>query len=290
MKASDGFSAGVLAIEALTVGESADPAIDPRCLSFVLHHGRPTERAIVLFHGFTNCPRQFAALAELLFAHGFNVYVPRLPRHGLLDKLTAELAGLRADELAAFATQSAYLGGQLGTTLCVLGLSVGATLAAWVAQTEPVARAVAIAPFFSVVRVPSVLEPALAGALALGPNLELWWDPRMKEKIGPAHGYPRFATHALAQCLEFGETVRKLASDTAPRAACCVLVLNAKDPAIDNPAARDVWSRWQAHGATTIEFTFDNLDPRHDIIEPTTYPQAPTLVYPELLRLLDAAR
>jgi esterase/lipase len=284
----DGFASAIAAIDAQTAAERGDPAIDPRCVSFALHHGRATDRAIVLFHGFTNCPRQFAALGQLLFARGFNVYVPRLPRHGLRDKLTTELAGLRSAELVDCATAAIDLGGRLATRVSALGLSVGATIVAWIAQTRAIDRALAIAPFFSVVRVPAMLEPALAGALSVVPNLELWWDPRVKEHAEPDHAYPRFATHALAQCLELGERVHHAARDEAPRAARSILVLNAKDPAIDNGAAREVWALWQARGAVTDVYTFEDLDTRHDIIEPATYPAAAQLVYPVLLQLLSA--
>jgi esterase/lipase len=286
MTSADSFAAAVAAIEALRAAERADPTLDPRCLPFVLQHGGTTDRAIVLFHGFTNCPRQFETLAPLFFARGFNVYVPRLPRHGLQDKLTSEPARLTAGELIACATRSAQLAGGLGRSLYVLGLSVGATVAAWLAQTHALQCAVAVAPFFSVVRVPAFVEPLLAGALTLAPNLEVWWDPRVKAAGLPDHAYPRFSTHALAQCLELGESIRSLARETAPRAARSILVLNAKDPAIDNAAARDVWKLWRARGGATQEFTFENLDARHDIIEPTTYPDAATLVYPVLLQLV----
>jgi esterase/lipase len=281
------FAAALSEIDALAAVERADPAIDPRCVSFALHHGAATQRAIVLLHGFTNCPRQFAPFAQLLFERGFNVYVPRLPRHGMLDKLTTELAGLTADELAMCGARATRLAGGLAARTSVLGLSVGATLAAWLAQTEPLDRVVAVSPFFSVVRVPSLLEPALAGALELAPNTQLWWDPRAKAELGPAHAYPRFPTHALAQCLNLGQRVFSAARERAPRAARNVLVLNANDPAVDNGAARNVWSAWERHGGPTEQYTFENLDARHDIIEPTTFPSAPDLVYPVLLQLLE---
>jgi esterase/lipase len=282
------FAAGITAIEAIAQADRTDPAIDARCVPYVLHHGAPTERALVLFHGFTNCPRQFSALARQCFERGFNVYVPRLPRHGLRDKLTADLAGLTAGELIACATASVQLAQALGSSICVLGLSAGATMAAWLAQTQAIDHAVVIAPFFSVVRVPALLEPVLTGALELAPNFELWWDPRVKQNAEPSHAYPRFSTHALAQCLQLGETVRGLAKTGPPRAARGSLVLNAKDPAIDNAAATDIWKLWRSHGATTDTYTFENLDVRHDIIEPLTYPAASELVYPFLLQLLCA--
>ena len=288
MTPGESFSAGLGAFDTIAAADHDDAAIDPRCVPFLLHHGRATDRAIVLFHGFTNCPRQFAAFAQLLFERGFNVYVPRFPRHGMRDKLTPQLAGLTAAEISDCATRSLKITAQLGAHVSVLGLSAGATAAAWLAQTRAFDCVVAIAPFFSVVRIPALLEPALTAVLALAPNLELWWDPRVKQNAEPRHAYPRFSTHALAQCLKLGETVRSLAHTDAPRSARSILVLNAKDPAIDNAAASAVWQLWRARGGTTDTYTFENLDVRHDIIEPVTYPDAITLVYPVLLELLAA--
>ncbi len=282
------FDAALDAVAAIAAAERDDPRIDPRCRSFVLHHGAPTGRAVILFHGFTNCPRQFTALADLIFARGYNVYVPRLPRHGLRDKLTTELAGLTVEELTACANGAFVVGQQLGRRVDVLGLSVGATLAAWLAQTQPLGSAIVVSPFFSVVHVPALLEPVLAQTLAHAPDIEVWWDPRVKERALPVHGYPRFPTHALAQCLQLGERVRAAARAAPPAADTPMLVLNAKDPAIDNPAAAEIATLWRARGARVVEYIFENLDARHDIIEPTTYPAAATLVYPVLLELLES--
>jgi len=288
ISAADALAQTIGRIDAHIEAERADPTVDPRCLSSLVHHGKPTERAIVLFHGFTNCPRQFRELGAVFFAAGFNVYIPRLPRHGLRDKMTSALAGLTAAELTACAHESAVLAAGLGARVTVLGLSVGATVVAWLAQTHALDRAIAVAPFFSVVRVPTFVEPFIAGALAHAPDLELWWDPRVKEHAEPDHAYPRFSTHALAECLQLGETVRDAARESAPLTPHATLVLNTKDPAIDNAAARDVWALWRDRGAVTAEFEFTDLDTRHDIIEPVTYPQAATLVYPVLLRLAAA--
>lgn len=280
------YRAALDAVAAVAAADAGDPAIDPRCVPLIFAHAERAPRAVVLFHGFTNCPRQFNEFAQLLFAAGDNVYVPRLPRHGLRDKLGTSLARLTADELCTFAETSVGLAAGLGTTLCVLGLSVGATLTAWLAHTQPLDRAVAVAPFFSVNRIGTRLEPALAAALQIAPNAELWWDPRVKGSAKPDHAYPRFATHALAQCLDVGRRVYAAARTAPARAATSILVLNAKDPAIDAGAARDVWSAWRAHGSSTAEFTFEHLAERHDIIEPATYPAATTLVYPVLQQLL----
>ena len=48
--------------------------------------------AVVLIHGFTDSPRQFAELADSLYAAGDNVLVPRLPHHALRQRDVGELA------------------------------------------------------------------------------------------------------------------------------------------------------------------------------------------------------
>ncbi len=289
MHDNDDFHSGLQALESLIAADRSDSTIDARCVPRVRHHGHATDRAVVLFHGFTNCPQQFAELAELLFARGFNVYVPRLPRHGLTDKLTTALDALTVAELIESASAAVLLAAPLARRLTVMGLSLGATMVAWIAQTQAIEAAIAIAPFFSVAHVPSLLEPALAGTLEAVPNLELWWDPRKRAAAGPDYGYPRFSTRALARCLQLGARTRDLARTDAPRAQRCTLVLNVKDPAIDNAAARDVFALWRRHAARADTYAFANLDARHDIVDPQTYPQARTLVYPVLLELIDRA-
>ncbi|HEU4333668.1 MAG TPA: hypothetical protein VFT32_04175, partial [Candidatus Eisenbacteria bacterium] len=64
-----------------------DSTVNGDCLPRLLTHGGKTERAVVLLHGFTNCPKQFDSLAAILYARGFNVYLPRMPRHGLADRM-----------------------------------------------------------------------------------------------------------------------------------------------------------------------------------------------------------
>ena len=280
------FESTVARIEAGIARDHGDPSIDPRCTAILRHHGRMAAQAVVLFHGFTNCPRQFEEFAERAYARGWNVLVPRLPHHGLRDKLTLDMAALTLDELIQCTEESAADAAALGSEVCALGLSVGGTMALWLAQTQAVARAIAVAPFISIDHLPGSLEPLFAAALGLAPNLEMWWNPKLREAQPPTHGYPRFPTHALAQCLRLGERVRARARDAAPRAASTLLVTNELDPAIDNGAARDIIARWRKHTSAVDEFVFTTLDARHDIIEPTTYPEARTLVYPKLLDFL----
>jgi hypothetical protein len=56
----EGFEAGLGITREL---EALDgPNVNPACRTRVYTHGARTERALLLLHGFTNCPQQFDAL------------------------------------------------------------------------------------------------------------------------------------------------------------------------------------------------------------------------------------
>src|SRR6185437_8282154 len=54
----------------------------------------PADLAVVLLHGFTNHPGQFREFAPLVRAKGANVFIPRIPEHGDVDRLTTRLKNL----------------------------------------------------------------------------------------------------------------------------------------------------------------------------------------------------
>jgi pimeloyl-ACP methyl ester carboxylesterase len=72
------------------------------CITKLYDHGTPTEHVIILIHGFTNCPEQFNELGKQYYEAGYNVFIPRMPYHGLSDRLTTELVNLTAEKLATF--------------------------------------------------------------------------------------------------------------------------------------------------------------------------------------------
>lgn len=281
------FADALAAVEATIERDRNDPAVDPRCLPRIAHRGKQTERAIALFHGFTNCPVQFAELGDRFFERGYTVYIPRLPHHGLADKMTTALETLTVADLESAAVVATDLVAGFGQRVAALGISVGGTMAAWIGATQPIDTAVAVAPFFGVKLLPVPLEGAFSTTLGALPNADLWWDPERKEKLPPSHGYPRFPTHALAQCLKMGEQIAAGAHDARPRGRRSILVLNEHDPAVSNDAAHEAWAAWRKRGADVEEIVIRDLDTRHDIIEPTTYPQARTLVYPVLVDAVD---
>lgn len=104
-------------------------AINPECRTKMLTHSRPTEKAIVYIHGFTNCPAQFDQLGQQLSYLGYNVFVPRMPHHGLADLLTGDLSYLTAEELVKYADSSVDIAQGLGEQVTVVGLSGGGSIA-----------------------------------------------------------------------------------------------------------------------------------------------------------------
>src|SRR6266568_3903112 len=185
-------------IRDLLAREQADPRINPACYSIAFDHGHATPRAVVFLHGITSSPFQFRQLGQLFFSRGYNVLIPRMPRHGYLDRLTDDPAHLARTELEAYASNAVDAGRGLAEHLTIAGLSVGGVLAAWCAQTRAdVDLAVAIASAFAPYAVPLRLVPPLARLTRTVPNLMVWWDPIRRQKVGPPCSYPRFSTHAM---------------------------------------------------------------------------------------------
>lgn len=256
--------------------------------SILLSHGAPTPRAYLLLHGLTASPPQFETFGRLLFERGANVFIPRLPRHGLADRLTTQLEDLTAAELRDFAGRAAAYAATLGTRLSVVGFSVGGLLAAWIGQHVAVERATCIAPFLGVAWIPHALTGRAARfALAL-PNQFWWWDPVQRERLLPAHGYPRFATHAVAHAARLGHEVLADAQRNAPMARHVAVVLNARESTVNNRAARRLAAAWALRkpGAIVLH-RLKGLPASHDIIEPLRSPDIVRSVYPALVDLVD---
>jgi carboxylesterase len=264
----------------------AETRINPVCAYQRRDHGRRTEWAVVLLHGFTNCPRMYEQLATELFDLGLNVLVPRLPHHGLADRLTTELTQLTAEEMEAAGEQALEIASGLGDRVVVAGLSLGAVLAAWLAQfRSEVDRAVIIAPIFCAPKVPEWFSD-LAGFIAgLIPNLWIWWDFRAKAAIqGPKHAYPRFPTRAYAEMLKLGYEVKREARRAAPRGRDIRVVLNQNDPAVNNRATYRLVRAWRAQGANVRVYEFPRTQAlAHDLVSPDQTYARTAEVYPVLI-------
>lgn len=267
------------------------PDVNPLCRTRVYTHGRPVERSLVLLHGFTNCPQQFDALGQAFFQRGWNVVIPRYPRHGFADRLSTTISGLRADMLVAAANRATDIGAGLGERLTVAGLSLGGILTGLVAQARPdVERAVLIAPMLGLRPIPAPVLTAMSLAAERLPNFYMWWNRRLKEAIGPPYGYPRLSTHAYAALFECGRRLTGAARREPPNAHSIAVVTNAGEPRLDNRFTYRLVASWRAHGRSIETFEFPESDRLpHDLIDPGNSAQRTAYVYPTVMRIIEGA-
>jgi carboxylesterase len=99
---------------------------------------------VLVLHGFTGCPQSMRGLAQAFAAGGFTVELPLLPGHGtsVEDMITttwADWSGCASEAYEELAGRCAKV--------VVAGLSMGATLAVWLAAHRPeIAGVVAVNP------------------------------------------------------------------------------------------------------------------------------------------------
>jgi esterase/lipase len=262
----------------------------PECRSILLEHGHRTGRVVLFFHGITNCPMQFMSLAQRLYDSGANVYIPRVPHHGLEDRMTTDLAKVEAQELADFANDRLDIATSLGDTVVVSGLSLGGVLSAYLAQErEEVALAVPIAPLLGPAMAPAWAARPLTRVALVAPNGFMWWDDKRRENLpGPKRVYPRFATRAMAEIMRLGAIVEDRAARRAPAAQRIVMVTVGGDPAVSNAANAELVRAWQAHAPGRVQaYEFpDSMRLGHDVIDPDQPYERVGVVYPILEKIL----
>lgn len=265
------------------------PNVNPLCHTRLYTHGQRVARSLVLLHGFTNCPQQFDVLGRRFFERGWNVLIPRYPRHGYTDRMNTSIEELRAAHLKAVANRAAEVGAGLGERLTVAGLSLGGILAGLLAQQrDGVDRAVLIAPMLGLKRIPGPMLTAMGAAAKRLPNFYVWWRNDEKERLGPSYGYPRFPTHAYAALFECGRELVRSAGAAAPRARSIAVVTNEAEPRLDNRFTYGLVEAWRLRGANLETFEFSAADGLpHDLIDPGNSEQKTGYVYPLVSKLIE---
>ncbi|MEZ4868385.1 MAG: alpha/beta fold hydrolase [Caldilineaceae bacterium] len=260
--------------------------LNPLCQTALLTHNAPTAEVVVMLHGFTNCPHQFHQFAPLLHAQGKNVLLVRLPFHGHEDRLSNGLAALTVTALIDCLTEALDIACGLGREVCVIGFSLGGSLAGWAAQKRlDLASAILISPAIGIRAIPAQRRWLIGNLFTLLPNLFRWWNPALKDqRIGPLHAYPRFATRAVAALLRLGLVIVAAAEQRAPLARTIMVITNPSDEVVDNEVTNAVVKSWRAHGAQVVTHTMPaewNL--LHDFFDPAQEEQQVARVYPLLL-------
>lgn len=196
---------------------------------------------------------------------------------------------MNAVQLAACASDALIVARGLGEHVTVAGFSLGGLLSAYVGQREPVHRVVAISPFLGISLVPDLLRLPFARWLLARRNRFYWWDPILRERQMPEHGYPRFASHAIGHGLSLAHELMQRAASEPPAADKLVIVINTRDSTVKRRTIARLGALWAAHKPGAVQIVRLRNMPRfaHDIIEPNRYPAVAQRVLPLLVELID---
>jgi alpha-beta hydrolase superfamily lysophospholipase len=268
------FDEAVASVKAMQEIDNQDITRDV-CITKLYDHGFQTEHVIILIHGFTNCPEQFNELGKQHFEAGNNVFLPRMPYHGLSDRLTDALVDFTAEKLAAFGDEVVGIAHGLGKKITVMGISGSGTLVAWLAQNRAdIDFAFAIAPTFGLAFVPPVFTRLFERIALLLPNFYMWWDPRTKANnpYSIYYAYPRYPVRALVEIIRMAMITRAQAEKSPPKAGSITMIINDAEPAVSNAEILKFIKLWQNHPKVNVsEVHFEKeMKLPHDIITPGT--------------------
>jgi carboxylesterase len=242
------------ALEALAELQAAEgPEIPAPCRTQLLAPQGPAKGTLLLIHGYTNCPAQFAEVAEILCSHGYFVFLPRLPRHGIADRFDRRhLQDLTAEEVLAAAQRWLDVAAGLPGPLWVAGFSAGGALTMWSGSRPEVARVAAISPFVVPYRTPAPLARLAVRVRRLLGGVWIWWDPRLGERHGEGfHSYPGFPLSSLAEMMRVSLALLDGRVAPAHSPERVVVIDNLGDFAIHHGAARRALRR--TYGACDAE-------------------------------------
>ncbi|MGC4750669.1 alpha/beta hydrolase [Micromonospora sp. DT201] len=196
----------------------------------MLSHGFPTGKVVLLLHGYTLAPEQYDGLAEEFFDRGYNVWIPRAPQHGTVDRRAHHR--VEVGELTTYATQALAVAAGLGDEVGVVGISGGAVLATWLAQARVnvVRRLLLLSPFFGP-------DPRQAPAFAVKPLIVLYARRVLPDRV-TSRGY------SLAAVTQYLTIARSLPNPPRRSGLWSVAVaISPLDGVVDLTAAVNVPSR-----------------------------------------------
>jgi carboxylesterase len=189
-------------------------------------------RGALVLHGFTGNPQSMRGLALALADAGFTVELPLLPGHGtdisdMVPTRWPEWCEAADDAFTALAARC--------DAVAVVGLSMGGSLAVWLAEHHPEVAALAVVN--PLVTPPDVattgfIETMIEGGDEIAPGIGS--DIAMEGSVESA--YPELPLRAALSLFEGVEEVEaKLGS-----VACPVLVFTSKQDHVVDPTSSDV--------------------------------------------------
>jgi hypothetical protein len=233
--------------------------------------GTAAQGTIVFYHGFTNCPAQFADAADAISSRGWRVLLPRAPLHGEKDLLTKDLLKVTTEDLVRHVDMSIDVGAGFPGPLFVTGLSGGGVLAGWAGATRPEVKGfLAISPIAAPAGMPLFVARGFVAAPWLIPHLYWWWDPRKKADLGEsAYVYPGFPMPALEPYLHMAEVLDVAGPPVPESLQFADLMLNPGDFGVRRDAARLMMDYFIGQCRTTDEIVLaKQLGWWHDFVDP----------------------
>lgn len=270
--APDPASGPEQARERLEALQALDAAVPEATRTYFVEPSGSPRATVVVWHGFTNAPSQFVAVADELAGHGLRVLVPRMPYHGLPDVLNRELGALTMEDLVKHADAVVDTAAGFGDPVWAVGLSAGGTVAGWVAANRPeVTRLVLAAPLVAPVGAPMPLVRLLVRFPRIVPRAYWWWDPRVKADIeGSPYAYPGFPIPGIMPYLHLSEALFDHSVGLDHQLERTVLTENPGDFAIRKDAARSFADDLFFHRSdvTGTAYIDAELKWMHDFVDP----------------------
>lgn len=256
--------------------------LSPLCPSQLLTSGQKESKALILFHGYTNCPKQFEEFAQRMHAAGYNVLIPRAPGHGYQDRMSEALASVTAEQMQEYILRSVAIAEQIGDEVTIVGLSGGGTFALWSAMYLPdIDHVVSISPVTYPWGFSPLLQNFVIKYAALTPNTFKWWDETLQNDLpAPAQNYRRYATKSMATVLHMTNTIEYALKTGAHPKTPVTFIINQADKALRPKELLRLAQLYSASGApTTWEIFPESMGLPHDLIDPVNIKDNKEYVY-----------
>ncbi len=276
------------AIQRFETAVAAEDGIlmSPKSASVLMTHGEKTDKVYVLVHGWTNSPFQWVDFGQLLYDQGYNVLIMRIPYHGLASRDVGELRHATPEVMRDYADDVVDIAAGLGEEVDVVGLSVGGSIASWIAQNRSdVTRVMSIAPMYGIGTLPRFVDYFLLNFATRAPN----FNPTSPSEPQREHVYRGQSSKGVANAMLFGKTLLAQAVAEKKAASSVIVITNDNDTTVNNQRTDDLTALWQANGSEPVTFVFPKEDGYpHNIIDRTSNPNA-DVVYAKILELLGEA-
>jgi hypothetical protein len=268
-----------LAARAAIAGQvAAEHDVKPECHSRLVEPAGTAKGVIVLLHGLGSCPAQMNALAAMLVADGYAVYLPLLPEHGRIGGDGRTLDGLTEERLRDFGDRTTDIARGFGPPVSVLGISAGGNVAAWIGQhRSDVEVAVVVSPALGLGRVPSFVTTGAMNLFGRLPSVAFPYGETLP------HTSDGLATRPLAATFNFGRSLIETAGGKRPAAKRVAFVVNEHDHTYSNDLALTLAGRMQA----VVQALPASLKLPSDVIDPLRSGARIDAAYPLLVSLVE---